>query len=355
VNYGVFVLLLLAAAPDVATRALIDSGHCKQARALLEPRVKRDPADAEAAALLARVRIEFQDFDAAVPLAETATKLDGGNADYHAILAEAVGRAAEHASVFKQLGMARRFRQEEELAISLNPKNIDAREGLIEYYLNAPAIAGGDRKKADQVAEDIARLDTAAGFLARATILTETKAAGDVEALYAQARAAADAPLMKYRATLLLMNAYLAHGTRKLDAAEQLARSLIALDPERAAGYGGLVVAYGTAGRTADLEATLAEAERAVPDDLSPFYQAGRTLLIRNGDLARAETYFRKYLTAEPEAGEATWAHAHWRLGLVLEKLGRRAEARSEIEQATRLKPDLEEAKQDLRRLRDRS
>ena len=54
----------------------------------------------------------------------------------------------------------------------------------------------------------------------------------------------------------------------------------------------------------------------------------------------------------EPEAGPVTLAHGHWRLGLTLEKEGKRSDAVSEMEQAIRLKPDFEDAKKDLRRLR---
>jgi tetratricopeptide (TPR) repeat protein len=314
--------------------------------------VAASPQDAEAAALLARVRLEYGEFDAALSLAETATKLDPANGGYHAILAEAVGRVAQHASVFKQIGMAKRFRQEAEAAIRLDSKNVDAREGLMEYYLNAPSIVGGDRKKADAMAEEIAKVDPATGFLARATILVETKSTGDLESLYQQAIAAATTAETKYRATDELMNFYLASKTRKFDAAEQQAHALLALDPKRAGGYGGLVVAYVLGGRVGDIDGVLAEAERMVPDNLAPYYQAGRALFMQNTDLARAERYLRKYLTVEPEAGQATWAHAHWRLGLVLEKMGRRSDAIAEVEQAVRMKPDLEEAKKDLRRLR---
>ncbi|HZR26265.1 MAG TPA: tetratricopeptide repeat protein [Vicinamibacterales bacterium] len=346
------LLVGLLATPDPTTRALIDSGHYKQARAILEPRVKANPNDAESAALLARVRLEFGDFDGAVQLAETATKLDASNAGYHAILAEAVGRSAQHASMFKQIGMARRYRAEEETALTLDAKNVDAREGLLEYYLNAPSIAGGDRKKADQMAEDIARIDAAAGYLAKATILVETKTTGDLESLYKQAIAAATTPLTKYRATVQLMNVHLAPKTQNLSAAEQDARALIALDPKRVAGYTGLAIVHAYGNHGAAIDAALGEAEKAVPDNCSPHYQAGRVLLQSNGDLARAEKYFRKFLTIEPEAGPNTWAHAHWRLGLVLEKQGRKREAVGELEEAVHLRPDLEDAKKDLKRLR---
>ena len=75
-------------------------------------------------------------------------------------------------------------------------------------------------------------------------------------------------------------------------------------------------------------------------------------VLPQGTDYPRAERYLRKYLTQEPEPNSAPLAYAHWHLGQALEKEGKRAEAIAEIEQATKLKPDLEDAKKDLRRLR---
>ena len=123
-------------------------------------------------------------------------------------------------------------------------------------------------------------------------------------------------------------------------------------DPQRAGSYTALAVAYATRGKWSELDATLAESEKAVPENLAPYYQAGRIILLQGSDYARAERYFRKFLTQEPEAGPVTPAHAHWRLGLTLEKLGKREEAIAEIEKASRLKPDLDDAKKDLRRVR---
>jgi hypothetical protein len=54
----------------------------------------------------------------------------------------------------------------------------------------------------------------------------------------------------------------------------------------------------------------------------------------------------------EPEGGEPHHAAAHWRLGLVLEKEGKKAEAIGEMEEALRAEPDFKEAKGDLKRLR---
>jgi len=68
----------------------------------------------------------------------------------------------------------------------------------------------------------------------------------------------------------------------------------------------------------------------------------------------RKSADLKKYFTEtrEPEAGAPLIAGAHWSLGQVYEKEGRKAEARAELETAVRLKPDFEPAKKDLKRLK---
>ncbi len=89
-----------------------------------------------------------------------------------------------------------------------------------------------------------------------------------------------------------------------------------------------------------------------MPDNLSPYYRAASIIIGQGNDYPRAERYLRKYLTQEPEPNSAAPAYAHWHLGQVLEKEGRRADALAELEQATKLKPDLEDARKDLVRVR---
>jgi tetratricopeptide (TPR) repeat protein len=342
----------LRASPDVATRALIAAGHWKQARAVLEPRVKANPSDAEAAALLSSVRLAYGNPDAALSLAEIAVKLEPKSADYHWQLAVVVGEMAQRANIFKQIGLGRRFRLEAETAIALDPTQIEARIGMISFYIQAPGIIGGDRRKADQMADEIARIDPAAGALAKARILLETRMAGNIEGLYRQAFDATQKPDVKLDVGAQLMDLYLSQKPPRLDAAEQQAQAMIAIDPHRAGPYTGLAIVYASSRRLTDLDALLANAEKMVPDNFGPFYEAARALFTQGGDVARAERFLRKYLTIEPEAGAPGLAQAHWRLGLVLEMGGRRADAASELEQAIKLQPDFEDAKKDLKRLK---
>jgi hypothetical protein len=346
----VAVALTYSAEPDV--RSLMNAGHWKQARARLEARVKAQPSDAEATAMLSQVRLAFGDLEGAVQLADAAVKADGRVADYHWQLARAYGEQARYANLLNQFLLSKRLREEAETAIALDPKHIDARLGLIVFYVNAPGIAGGDRAKADQIAADIANIDAASGYLARARIVADTKSGGDLEALYRQAAAAARSDQTKYDAISGLMNFYLSQKPPNDRAAAQQARDLIALDRHRSAGYVGLATAFASVERWTDLDAALVDAERAVSDDLAPYYHAGRIIVTQGADYARAERYLRKYLTQEPEGAAPTTAFAHWRLAAALEKQGKRAEAIAELEAALRLKADLDGAKKDLSRLR---
>src|SRR5262245_10053435 len=331
------------AAPDTATRALIDAGHWKRARAELEPRVKADPSDAEAAALLARVKLTFGDADGALPLAETAVKLEPKTADYHWTLAQILLKQVQQASVFKQMGLSKRFRQESDAAMALDPQHVASRRGSIGYYVNAPGIAGGDTKKADALVEEVGRIDRAAGYLARAQFLNESKAGGDLESLYQQAIATARTPEIKYEAIVGLVNLFVQPGAPKYDAVEPQGRALLAIDPKRVSGYTALAIAFAQLNRLTDLDATLTEAEKAGPDNLGPYFQAGRALRVANKEFPRAERYLRKYLTTtEPEPNAPTLAQAHRNLGLVLEKEGRKADAVAALEQAVKLKPDFD-------------
>ena len=89
---------------------------------------------------------------------------------------------------------------------------------------------------------------------------------------------------------------------------------------------------------------------KGIPDDFSPYYEAARTLLAEGADLPRAERYLRKYLTQDPEGETPSPALAHWRVGAgALRMEGRKPEAIAEVETALRLKPDLREAKKDLK------
>jgi tetratricopeptide (TPR) repeat protein len=87
------------------------------------------------------------------------------------------------------------------------------------------------------------------------------------------------------------------------------------------------------------------------PDNKGPIYQLGRNSLFSGKDLEKGLSYFREYLKHKPGPGQPEWADAHWRMGLIYEKLEETKQAASEYKKALELNPDHENAKEALKKL----
>src|SRR5690349_20611852 len=122
----VFIACAVASIDAQTVSELIDAGHFKRARVMVETRLKANPNDAEANYNMGRIQRAFGDKDTALKYAEKSVELDANKAAYHALLAEAVGDAATNASMFKAMGMAKQVRKECDAALALDPKNIEA-------------------------------------------------------------------------------------------------------------------------------------------------------------------------------------------------------------------------------------
>ena len=362
-----FVSLTTAAqAADSTPAALINAGHWKRARPLVERQYQANPQDPEAAYLLSRVKLTFGDLDGALGLAEKAVALDPKNSAYHYQLAVTCGRTAERASLFLKGRWAKRFKEEAETAANLDPGNIEARLGLLEYYLQAPRLMGGGKDKAHAMAEEIARLNDISGDLAQARVAEDNKDPTKMREAYDKA---AEIGPRTYEDRIAVANYFLrpagslrqsgSEGLNGLPAnaavAEKLAREAANLEPGRVDAYATLARLYAQQKGWKVLDTTLGESEKKVPDNLLPYFGAGQVLLVQSSagdkDLARAERYLRKYLGQQPEGDSPTLAEAHWRLGLILEKEGRKNDAASEVGAAIALDPSLEKAKGDLKRI----
>ena len=145
-----FCLLVsvLAGAPDPGSaEALINAGHWKRARAIVEPRLAANPRDALAACLLSKIKLAFGDLHGALISAQQAVALEDGNSNYHFQLAEVYGEMAAKASMFVAGGLAKKFKGELDVSLAHDPKNLEALDALMQYSFQAPGIMGGDKGK----------------------------------------------------------------------------------------------------------------------------------------------------------------------------------------------------------------
>ena len=330
---------------------LAEHGHWKRLKAMIEPRAAANPNDAEAQWLLSRVRMAYHDVDGALAPAEKAAALDPKNGEYRWQVAQVVGEQAGNASIFKQLGLAKRFKREAEAVLTIDPRNTSAMIGLSEFYDRAPGIAGGDKEKAAAMVDQAAAINKVDGCIAKVRRLARQSPAplNEIEQTWVQA---VQADPNRWEPHANLANIYASGPTPRWDLAEKEAVIAKKLDADRTTPYSVLAAAYASAERWADLDAALAEAEKAIPDNLTPYLRASGALLATGKDLPRAERYARKYLSQEPEPSATSTGVAHWRLGMILDKQGRKQDAIASLQTATRLEPKFEQAQKDLKRIK---
>jgi tetratricopeptide (TPR) repeat protein len=248
---------------------------------------------------------------------EQAIKAEPNVGLYHLWLGRAVGDQAEEASVVRQPFMARRIKAEFEKAVELDPTLLDARDGLISFYLRAPAVMGGSLEKAREQQRLIAAQDPIRGHSAMVDIALHQKDTVAAErALQAMAAAQPDSVVPVIR-------------TGQLQAQR---------------------------GRTDDAFATYEAFLARHPDDIAVRFQVGRLAAISGAQLPRGERVLRDLLALPdwPTGGSRpSKAAVHFRLGMVQEKSGRKDDARASYETAVRLDPNLQLAKNALAALRD--
>jgi len=321
----------LASAAD--GRTLLDQGRFRQLYGIAQERLGHNPRDAEALSWLSAVYDAYGDFDRAVDFGRRATEAAPNSSEAHCQLADTLGDKALKLGILGGgVPLARQMRHELDISLQLDPRNIRCLKESMGLYEQSPAIVGGSKSKARETLQQIYQVSQADGALAEAALLQmQKRPLPEIETFL---RRAVQLNPRLYRAIIDLTSILASDGYRHYAEAEHFARQAIAADPNRAAGYTYLAVALAHQQRWSDLDAALGEAQRRVTDNAAPLFSAAVALLETNADLPRAERYLRQYLTREPEAGAPTRPTAHWKLGLVLEKQGRLADAANELRAA---------------------
>ena len=182
VLFAVFAFsILLVAEQDPA--ALVRDGKADQALRTLNSQIQKNPNDAQAYNLLARVYFQLEHWDDTIRAAEKSVALSDQNSEYHQWLGRAYGEKAEvigKLHFVSAISLVRKVKAEFEKAVALDEagKNLSARADLAEFYSEAPSIMGGDKTKARHLADFIVTRDPALGHTMYG-MLHETQKAKD--------------------------------------------------------------------------------------------------------------------------------------------------------------------------------
>jgi len=170
---------------------------------------------------------------------EKAATLNQGNSEYHFKLAEAYARDFSFANILRKPFLATRVRSELELAVKYGPSSIEYREGLIQYYVMAPAILGGSYSEARAHANAMSAYDPYFSLLAHAHISAEEGDHEKAAALFMRAIAMRPGSWQGYqRFGTYCLN------VQEVDRAIQQFKAYVDLRPETASSHELLASAY---------------------------------------------------------------------------------------------------------------
>lgn len=290
--------------PEVKAMVLAKSPG---ALAAAEALVKKSPNDSNAWIELVRARMQAKQLEKAIAAGEKATVLGPKNPQAFYWLGNAYGNRIGEVGMLSKMTMAPKLRDAFEQAVKLDPTLVDARNSLIEFYLQAPGAIGGGIDKARAQATAIAKYDRAQGLMAQGRIARHEKKPAEALKAYEQA---------------------------------------YALKPNDVQLRLSLILGYQEAKRWKDAYAMAKQWTVDEPKKAKPWYQVGRLAAESGQYLPEGEAALRTYLKLGRETGDPEPKHARYRLGQILAKAGRKDEARVELQAALKIDSKFKEAKE---------
>lgn len=285
---------------------LFDQGKLKQAKTFF---TAIDDENAERNYYLGRIAFDEDEWDDAVDFFEDAID-EEESSTYYTWLGNSLGVMAQNANIIRQGMLAPQIKDAYEKAVSLNPREMDAQWGLVQYYTQAPSFMGGSYEKAEETAKAIKKID----------------------------------PLRGSDALAIVYN-----GLEKYDLAEKEYITASKLDSKRLLNLGMFYQ------RRSDYEKAFETFEKAIATDSTDFgslYQIGKTSALSGLKLDRGIVCLDDYLKEEPQNGNPSHAGALMRLGMIYEKKGSKSEAIASYKKSLKLEPNMEQAEDGLARLK---
>ena len=149
--------------------------------------LKQNPNHLKTIQYLGEIACHLKSWDQALFYFGRLKNIRPTQADYYYLYGGALALKATSVNKFKALGMINDIRESFEKAIELNPKHIEARWALIEYYIQLPYLLGGGENKAMRYANELTQLSPVDGYLSKGHIAEHYGHIQDAEKYYLKA------------------------------------------------------------------------------------------------------------------------------------------------------------------------
>ena len=278
---------------------------------------------------LGRVEFDNEEYKQAADQFKKAAELDSDNSHYHMWLGHSFGRQAQNAPTLRQPKLARNSRRNYERAIELAPDNIEARESVMEYYLQAPKFVGGGRDKAENQANEIQQLDMEAGIGAWGRVYSYYDETEKAESHYNSAIKNHPKLMTAYYG---LFNMYF--NREEYSKAADVAIQQLQVNDTTAVIYHNL----GNAQQRYELfDQALENYYKALEineEFFGSFYQIGRLAAVSGTHLEVGKKYIQRFIDADQNISNNFMAWAFYRLGTINEHMNQAEEAKSAYQTA---------------------
>lgn len=231
------------------------------------------------------------DIDKAETLVETLLEDAPTNPEAHFLCGRIMGRQASDA-IFSALKYAGKSLDCFKAAVRLAPSNVRYQQGLLRFYLGAPAIAGGSEALAREQVETIRQINPVEGAKAELVMLASTAEPEQVAARLAELRE-------QYPE---VSDFYFRHGLQ-LQEQNQYDAAYNAFVAALTAAEKALV-ANGVVTPESMADGDVADDEQAQRDYLNALYQIGRNAVFSQAHIEHGVSALRQFV-AHVEQGEA--------------------------------------------------
>jgi tetratricopeptide (TPR) repeat protein len=290
-----------------------NAGRYNRAVDALNAAIAKSPDDATLQFLLGESYYQLREFPRAAASFERAVQLAPKDSGYHDWLGKAYGRRAEESMFLGAMSWARKTHHEFEIAVELDPKNFEAQRDLIRYEMNAPAVVSGGDEKAMKHIDELEKVDSIQGLLARGEFLATKKKMNEADAVFSK---------------------------------------VLEKDSDRAGVYFEVADYYRDRPNADKMSEAIGKAEQIDPDDRRLKFYEGVLLVMKGKGPGEAEMLLKTYMATVPDNSDLP-PHAAVRewLGKLYESQGRNSQATEEYRASLSLDPHNKAVEEDLKRV----
>lgn len=150
-------------------KQLFDEQQYSKAIPYLEKSIDQNLQNAKAIELLGDAYGHLEAWEDCIDAYQKLVEIDATNANYHYKYGGALGMKALE-NKLSAIGMVGSIEAEFEKAAALDPKHVDARWALVNFYTELPGILGGTQSKALRYANELETISPVDGYLAKGFI-----------------------------------------------------------------------------------------------------------------------------------------------------------------------------------------